>query len=188
MVLPGSSRRRAWGSRSSRRRTRRSAPPSAARRRRSLRRSPFPAGGRRPRPARRTCTGPDPRCRTGRSSAGLPPRRRATRTPIPLTFSSPSSLPLPDDPESHVGHTRGFYDLSLLQLYMLRPEVVEQPDPATEQYGHDVHVDLIQQPSLQTLLNEARRANRDVLLARHLPGLVDRALYTVRDEGERGSL
>ena len=85
-------------------------------------------------------------------------------------------------------HVRGFYDLGSLQLYVFRPEVVEQPDPATEQHGHDVHVYLVQQPGLETLLNEARRANRDVLLARQLPGLFDRALYAIRDEGERGSL
>ena len=74
-----------------------------------------------------------------------------------------------------MGYTRGFYDLGPLQLYVFWPEVVEQPDPTTEQNGHDVHVYLIQQSGLETLLNQARRANRDVFVSSHLPGLVDRS-------------
>src|SRR5215208_8312536 len=105
-ALPGSSRRRTWGSRSSCPCTLEGLPGEDlrtdssywARRPQSLRRSPGPAVTRRSLRARRTYTSPVPRCRTERSSQDPPPHHPPTRTPIRPLFSRG---PPPFDPAPH---------------------------------------------------------------------------------------
>src|SRR5215216_2016339 len=68
------------------------------------------------------------------------------------------------------------------------PQVIEQPHAVPQQHGDDIYVYFVQQPRSQTLLDEARSTHRDVLLASRRPGLFDRALHAVCDEGERRPL
>src|SRR5215213_7275533 len=108
-------------------------------------------------------------------------------TLLTVHLSGPFPLLL-DDPEGHVGHVWISYQLDPLQFDMFGPEVIEQPDAVPQQHGGQVYVYFVQYPRLETLLDEASSANRDVLLASGSPGLIDRALYTVGDEGERRPL
>src|SRR5215207_11694211 len=111
-------------------------------------------------------------------------------TPSRETNSDATTLlilifPLSDDPEGHVGHVWIFYYPSLLEFDVLRPEMVEQPDPIPEQHRNQVYMYHVQEPCPQALLDDARRANRHVLLPGRRPGLFDRALYALRHESER---
>src|SRR5919199_4585447 len=65
--------------------------------------------------------------------------------------------------------------------------MVEQPDATSEQDGHKVDVYLVEQPGLDALLNDARGAYGDVLVARYRSCLLDGAFDAIRDERERRS-
>src|SRR5215211_5564162 len=96
--------------------------------------------------------------------------------------------PLPDNPERHVGHVWICYQPGPLQFDMFGSEVIEQPHAVAQQHGDNIYVYFVQQPRSETLLDEARCAHRDVLLTSRRPGLFDRALHAICDEGERRPL
>src|SRR5215208_7849568 len=118
-------------------------------------------------------------CYPWRSPQGWPRQSSSPSTAFPLLL---------DDPEGHVGHVWICYQLDPLQFDMFGTKVIEQPDAVPQQYGDQVYVYFVQYPRLETLLDEASSANRDVLLASGSPGLIDGALHTVGDEGERRPL
>ena len=65
---------------------------------------------------------------------------------------------------------------------------LEEADTAPEEHGSDMHLQLVEEPGSQTLLNDARSTcDRDVLPARGRLRLLERGLNAVRDEDERRS-
>src|SRR5205085_11720237 len=75
-----------------------------------------------------------------------------------------------------------------LELHRPGVEVVEQPDTAAaEQQRGDVDAQLVEEAGAEVLLDDVGAArNRDVLVARGRPSLLERRLDPVGDERERG--
>ncbi len=67
------------------------------------------------------------------------------------------------------------------------PRWSNNADAAPEQDGHQVDVDLVQESRSDALLHDARGAHPDVLVASDRFGLLQGALQSVGDEGERRS-
>jgi hypothetical protein len=79
---------------------------------------------------------------------------------------------------------RRLHHAGTLQLDGLCAEMVEQPRACAEQHGHEVDLDLVQDPGSETLLGEVGAANEpDVLAASGRLGLFERGLEAVGDEG-----
>ena len=79
-------------------------------------------------------------------------------------------------------------DADDLEIGGLDREVIEEADPLAKKQRHEVDVDLVDEPSIERLLEDGRRADLDVLLAGSLPRLADGALDAIGDEDERRSL
>jgi hypothetical protein len=77
---------------------------------------------------------------------------------------------------------RGLDHLGGLQLAVLVAEVLEHPGAAAKEHGHEVDLDLVDQPDGQVLLADARPTHHaDILVAggglRQLQGTLD-SVYT----------
>src|SRR5215212_3749314 len=75
-----------------------------------------------------------------------------------------------------------------LELYGRRSQMVEQPYTPSEQYGHEVDGDFVEEPGPDALLRDARGAHGDALVARYGLRLLDRALDAISNERVRRSL
>jgi hypothetical protein len=85
-----------------------------------------------------------------------------------------------------VGHGRGVDGSLHFQIALPVAELIEQPDSLAEKCGDEVDLHLVEKPSVEALLHEARpTGNRDVFVAGGLPSLGERGLEAVRDEDER---
>jgi hypothetical protein len=69
-----------------------------------------------------------------------------------------------------------------LQVNRPGAEVVEQADAASEQDGHQVDVDLVQEPRPEALLHDAGGAHAHVLIAGNRFGLLEGAFQAVGDD------
>ncbi len=67
-------------------------------------------------------------------------------------------------------------------------QVIKQPDPRTQQNSRNIHMDLIEQPRIEELLNRicAMNTHRLPVGTRSRFGLLDRKLNSFRDEVHRG--
>src|SRR5438045_256830 len=65
--------------------------------------------------------------------------------------------------------------------------MVEQGNAAPEQNGYQIYVDLVEEPSFDALLHDARSTHADVLVAGDRPRLLYGAFEPIRDERERRS-
>src|SRR5438874_8453329 len=90
---------------------------------------------------------------------------------------------------AEVGDGRGLDHPGAVERAPLGSEMVlEQPDAVAEEHGGDVDLKLVEQPRLEVLLSDGRAtANRDVLVTRCRPRLLERGFDAVGDEGERRS-
>jgi hypothetical protein len=85
-----------------------------------------------------------------------------------------------------VGHGRGVDGSLHFQIALPVAELIEQPASLAEKCGDEVDLHLVEKPSVEALLREARpTGNRDVFVAGGLPSLGERGLEAVRDEDER---
>src|SRR5512132_1532979 len=88
------------------------------------------------------------------------------------------------DAEGEMRHPSALDHPRALQVDRPDAEVVEQGDAAPEQDGHQVEVDLVQEPRSEALLHDAGGAHADVLVAGDRLRLLQGAFEAVGDERE----
>src|SRR4051812_29199865 len=85
-----------------------------------------------------------------------------------------------DDAVPEVGDAWGLDHPGAFQLPMIGAEDLEHPHPVAQEHGYEVDLQLVEQPSLEVLLGDARAAaHRDVLVAGCLLRLLERRLDAV---------
>ena len=71
------------------------------------------------------------------------------------------------------------------QFELLRFQMIEQPDAATEQDGRDVDIDFINELGLEGLLQDTGSGDDNIFVSRCFLGLTNCAFNTIRNKGER---
>src|SRR4051812_25850549 len=104
-------------------------------------------------------------------------------SPLVAQEPSTSTCCLMSHPVLDVGDARRLDGPYLLELDIAAAEVVEQARATTEQHGHDVQLELVEEPGGQVLVDDLGAApEHDVLTVRGLFGLLERPLDAVGDE------
>src|SRR5688572_6440727 len=89
------------------------------------------------------------------------------------------------DTKSKVYYAGGFNHTYTFQFSRLYIQMVEQPDPLTEQEVRHVNMDLVHQTRVETLLQDTGGADNHILIACGLLCLTNCTFHAISDKGER---